>query len=120
MKNLYGIKFNAMKHDFNLEVASAYAGSALIYEYLDKIGFSELVRRRLGIGKANNATYDMDFIVTSLVASYLIGCERIEHLNEFRQDPLLLAYLGVKKLPDPSLYRKDLRRFGKGGLEDLG
>ncbi|MDD3543451.1 MAG: IS1380 family transposase [Petrimonas sp.] len=120
MKNIYGIKFDAMKHDFNLEVASAYAGSALIYEYLDKIGFSELVRRRLGIGKANNATYDMDFIVTSLVASYLIGCERIEHLNEFRQDPLLLAYLGVKKLPDPSLYRKDLRRFGKGGLEDLG
>jgi hypothetical protein len=43
MKNIYGIKFNAMKHDFNLEVASAYAGSALIYEYLDKIGFSELV-----------------------------------------------------------------------------
>lgn len=117
--NMKPVNLASVEHTFDLNNSSAYAGSSLVFEFMQKFGWFKLVDRHLKIRKANNASYDMKMIISSLVGAYIMGCERIDHLDAFADEPVLNSFLGTDHLPEKSLYYKDLRRFDNDSIEEL-
>ena len=77
---------------------------------MDSFGFSEIVSRHLEIEKARWADYPLANMIEMMVQGYACGLQRPYHFEAIQDDPLITYKLGLERLPDDTLFNKDLRR----------
>ena len=89
---------------------TSFAGIELFRQYLSLIRFPRLIRERLG-----PLFRGRDFSVTSLVMLLLSliagGGRRIYHLGYMENDPVVLRFTGLAKLPSPRTVGRWLTDF---------
>ena len=100
-----------ISEEFTLKGATALGGYNLLADYLDSIGFSQVVSQGLQLKKAWWANYPLASMVEMLVEGFACGLERIFHFEAIAQDPLMTHKRGLQRLPDHTLFNKDLKRF---------
>lgn len=103
---------------FDLPSLTALGGVNLLVDFTrDGLGLRQaLVTADLPV-KAPWAHYSMADDVETLVTAYMVGLERISHIEEWERDPLLCKKLGLAKLPDSTTLYRTLERYR--GAEDL-
>jgi hypothetical protein len=101
-----------IQEEFSLKRATALGGFNLLADFMDSIGFAEIVSRHLEMEKADWATYSLASMVEMMVQGYACGLQRPFHFDFIQKDPLVTHKLGLEALPDHTLFNKDLKRFG--------
>ena len=97
--------------EFTLKRATAFGGFNLLADFMDSIKFSEIVSRSIEIEKAPWAEYPLPTMIEMMVQGYTCGLQRPYHFEAIQQDPLITHKFGLARLPDDSLFNKDLKRF---------
>lgn len=96
---------------FDLPGVTAVGGANLLIDFERR----ELQLRRhleaLPIRKAEWATTTVGQDLECLIVGYSLGMERISHMDEWEQDPLLRLKLGLQKLPQHCTLYRTLERF---------
>jgi hypothetical protein len=97
--------------EFTLKRATGLGGFNLLADFMDSVGFSDIVSRHLMIEKAHWANYPLASMIEMTVQGYVCGLQRPYHFEAIQNDPLITYKLGLKRLPDDTLFNKDLKRF---------
>lgn len=97
--------------EFTLKRATGFGGFNMLADFMDFFGFSEIVSRHLEIEKARWADYPLANMIEMMVQGYACGLQRPYHFEAIQDDPLITYKLGLERLPDDTLFNKDLRRF---------
>lgn len=100
-----------ISEEFTLKRATGYGGFNLLADYLDSIGFSEIVEERLELKKASWADHPLTSMVEMMVQGFACGLERLFHFQWIQEDPLITPKRGGEALPHHTLFNKDLKRF---------
>ena len=100
-----------IREEFSLKNATLLGGYNLFKDFLDKIDFENTLQQSIGFGKNQNATYPLWKVIALMTEGYAVGLERLYHFASIENDPLMKLKHGIEKLPDFTLYSKDLNRF---------
>jgi hypothetical protein len=97
--------------EFTLKRATGFGGFNLLADFMDSVEFSGIVSRNMEIEKARWADYPLSTMIEMMVQGYACGLQRPYHFEAIQDDPLITHKLGLERLPDDTLFNKDLRRF---------
>jgi hypothetical protein len=97
--------------EFTLRRATSFGGFNLLADFMDSIGFDDLLHRDLEFGKARWADYSLGSMIEMMVQGYACGLQRPFHFDAIQIDPLITYKLRLERLPDHTLFNKDLKRF---------
>jgi len=97
--------------EFTLKRATSFGGFNMLADFMDSIGFSEILSRHLEIEKAHWAKYPLATMIEMMAQGYACGLQRPYHFQAIQNDPLITYKLSLERLPDDTLFNKDLRRF---------
>jgi hypothetical protein len=97
--------------EFTLKRATGFGGFNMLADFMDSIGFSEILSRHLEIEKAHWAEYPLATMIEIMAQGYACGLQRPYHFQAIQNDPLITYKLSLERLPDDTLFNKDLRRF---------
>ena len=97
--------------EFTLKRTTGFGGFNLLADFTDSIGFSDIMSRHLEIEKAHWADYPLASMIEMTVQGYACGLQRPYHFEAIQNDPLITYKLGLERLPDDTLFNKDLKRF---------
>ena len=111
------IKNIRMREEFTLERATRFGGFNLLSDWISSTGLDRWLERDFGHIKAPWALYPLSHTVRDLIDVYSIGLKRISHIPDVSGDAMLLEKREREKMPDFTLYYKDLERFR--GEEDI-
>ena len=100
-----------ISEEFTLKRATGLGGFNLLADFMDSIGFSDIVSRHMEIQKAPWADYPLASVIEIMVQGYTCGLQRPYHFETIQHDPLVTHKLGLEHLPDDTLFNKDLKRF---------
>jgi len=107
-----------LTYRFEAKGLTSFAGLELIRRYLKTLELAPRIRHHLG-----RTTVDTDFGVVSmvllLVGLLITGGRRVRHVLFHRNDPLLLRFCGLQRLPTPRTVGRWLRRFTQKHVERL-
>jgi len=78
---------------------------------MDSFGFSRMVSRHLEPEKADWADYPLASMIEIMVQGYACGLQQPYNFEVIEHDPLITHKLGWERLPDHTLFNKDLKRF---------
>lgn len=103
---------------FNAKALTSFAGLELIRRYFRSVGLAERLRRHL-----KNDDFKCDYgavsMVLVLLALIISGGKRLRHILYLKDDPLVLRFAGLKRLPAPRTVARWLCRFGQKHVECL-
>ncbi len=96
--------------EFGAEKLTSYAGLELLLRFVRQLGLRQRLRElgaRLGFGG------DTGFASTLIlfVAMLLVGARRLRHVGFLDNDPLVLRFAGLGRLPSQSTLGRFLKRF---------
>ncbi|RMG70144.1 MAG: hypothetical protein D6710_07685, partial [Nitrospirae bacterium] len=113
-----------IKEEFTLKEATSYGGYNLLADYISKKKVETVLRKCVGIEKAEWSRYDLSFVLRYIIDGYILGMERTKHFEMIENDALIREKLMVDKLPDYTTLNKDLKRFKREedimGLKEAG
>lgn len=107
--------------EFTAEGLTSFAGLELLIRYLQRIDFSRRLRRHLR-GHVLPTDFGVVPLVRLLLALVILGGRRVRQLQFLGQDPLVLRFCGLKKLPSARTVGRWLSEFrmpAVGALADL-
>ena len=96
---------------------TSYAGLVIFQALLTRLGFVAALKNSLG--HLTKGAYGQPAIVLLLIVHLLLGFRRLRGLDYYRDDPLVLRVMGLKRLPDVSTVSRKLRSMDTKGVENL-
>lgn len=108
--------------DFDLQFGSKQLTQVGGYPILERAHRHIELRRKLsrGLHKPRGANgFTSAEISHWLVDQKLLGCRRLDHGDQFREDPILEEHYGVRQLPSDSTVGRYLRGFDEQDNEKL-
>ena len=93
-------------------------GLELFSRYLRRLELSRRVREALR-GKGIRSDYGSVRLVLVMVGMLLVGARRLEHLQHVCDDPMLLRFCGLRRLPSRPTIVNWLKQFTAERLEGL-
>ena len=84
--------------EFTEQNLSSFGGLELFSRYLRRLELSRRVREALR-GKGIRSDYGSVRLVLVMVGMLLVGARRLEHLQHVCDDPMLLRFCGLRRLP---------------------
>src|SRR6218665_1544673 len=101
---------------------SGHAGQATFWSFLHQLKVPELLSRVLpNAPRSNHAPLSPLDIVSSFVAGVIAGADRLTRVAWLRQDPVLPAIMGTKRVPSQSTFSRFLSKFdARKNLECFG
>ena len=100
-----------INEEFTLKGATPFGGFNLLADFMDSLGFPDIVAQHLEMQKAHWANYSLESMIEMMVQGYACGLQRPFHFEGIQNDPVITHKLGLDHLPDHTLFNKDLKRF---------
>lgn len=117
-RNLTARVNSNLRIQFGTESLSSYAGLELISRFLRKIQFSNQLRAAFACVPLKG-DYTIVQMMTLLVGMLLVGARRLRHVRLLGNDPMLLRFCGLQRLPDERTLSRWLRQFAGPRLKTL-
>jgi hypothetical protein len=108
-----------IREEFTLKNATLFGGYNLFRNFLEHAKIFTSLNKKISITKAPNATYSFSEVLGFMIEGYALGLERTYHFQAIETDPLITAKNGMPKLPDYTLYPKDLLRANQATIKEL-
>jgi hypothetical protein len=105
------IKNILMHEEFTLERATRFGGFNLLSDWMRSTGLDRWLEEAFGHIKAHWALYPLSHTIRDLIDVYALGLKRISHIPDVSGDAMMLEKRDREKMPDFTLYYKDLERF---------
>ncbi len=103
---------------FRTRGLTSFAGLELVRRYFQRIGLLDRLRRQLsGLGLEND--FGVVRMVLLLLGLLIAGGRRLRHLMFLKDDPMVLRFCGLKRIPTPRTVSRWLGRFSRRHLERL-
>jgi hypothetical protein len=103
---------------FRTRGLTSFAGLELVRRYVRRIGLSDRLRRHL-----DDPELRTDFgavrMVWLLLGLLIAGGRRLRHLTFLKDDPLVLRFCGLRRVPTPRTVSRWLARFTRRHLDRL-
>ena len=120
------LKLSRFRRNFNKDLPiefteqnlSSFGGLELFSRYLRRVELSRRVREALR-GKGIRSDYGSVRLVLVMVGMLLVGARRLEHLQYVCDDPMLLRFCGLRRLPSRPTIVNWLKQFTGERLEGL-
>ena len=120
------LKLSRFRRNFNKDLPiefteqnlSSFGGLELFSRYLRRLELSRRVREALR-GKSIRSDYGSVRLVLVMVGMLLVGARRLEHLQHVCDDPMLLRFCGLRRLPSRPTIVNWLKQFTAERLEGL-
>ena len=120
------LKLSRFRRNFNKDLPiefteqnlSSFGGLELFSRYLRRLELSRRVREALR-GKGIRSDYGSVGLVLVMVGMLLVGARRLEHLQHVCDDPMLLRFCGLRRLPSRPTIVNWLKQFTAERLEGL-
>jgi len=93
-------------------VASPYGGLAVFMEFLNKIGYTEALRRHMPVRLTSRNAIEPEETFTAFLVS--VGARRFAHAGLLRFDRALHSLLGLERFPTDDTIRNLFKRFTQG------
>lgn len=103
---------------FGSESLTSYAGLTLVARFMRKIGFASQLRAAFAVTRLKG-DYTVVQMVTLLIGMLLVGARRLRHVRLLGNDPILLRFCGLRRLPDERTLSRWLRQFTAPTLKVL-
>ena len=110
-KEVKRIKNTRMREEFTLERATRFGGFNLLSDWIHSTGLDAWLEEAFGRIKAPWALYPLSHTLRDLIDVYSLGLKRISHIPDVSGDAMMLEKREREKMPDFTLYYKDLERF---------
>lgn len=95
---------------FESQGLTSFAGLELIRRYFKSIDLAGRIRRHLG-RRGLDGDYGAVAMVLLVLGLLICGGRRMQHLLYLQEDPLVLRFAGLSRLPTPRTLGRWLRRF---------
>jgi len=103
---------------FGARGLTSFAGLELVRRYLRQVGLAKRLRRHLsGMGLSND--FGVVRMVFLLLGLLIAGGRRLRHLVFLQEDPMVLRFCGLKRVPTPRTVSRWLSRFTRRPLDRL-
>jgi hypothetical protein len=113
------IRNGAIGVEYTSKALSGWGGLSLIFEYLDRIGFSERLRGAVReMKRSNNRVENCDVVLTFL-ATVLVGGNRFAHVQRVLHDEVVHQISGARRLGSEDTVRRFFLSLRQSEAEDL-
>jgi len=96
--------------EFSSERLTSYAGLEMMSRFLRKVEFAARLRSAFSRIRLKG-DYTVVQMVTLLIAMLLVGARRLRHVSLLGNDPMLLRFCSLRRLPDERTMGRWLRQF---------
>ena len=97
---------------------TSFGGLVVLQAFLQRIDLNGQLRTRLR-HLSSSVAYDFSRIVLILIVHTLLGWRRLRDLDHYREDPLVLRVLGLRRMPDVSTVSRRLGQFDETSVDKL-
>ncbi len=97
---------------------TSYSGLAIFQAFFKAIGLKAKLRGCFHHLRSQ-AIYDLGSVTLLLVTHVLLGFRRLRGLDYYRDDPMVLRLLGLRRLPDVATVSRALSDVDGAGVESL-
>lgn len=98
---------------------SSFSGLVIFQKLFQSIGFKERLRRCFAHLKTSS-TFGLHNIAFLLVIHMIIGWRRLADVQYYKDDPMVLRALGLKRLPHVSVISRSLKEMDDRCADKLG
>ena len=99
-------------------LATNYGGIGLIHDLVRDLGLAKEIDDRLHVLKIHLPYHESDHVL-NLAYNILCDGQRLEDIENRRQDEAFLNGLGAERIPDPTTAGDFCRRFSERNLQEL-
>jgi hypothetical protein len=103
---------------FQANALTSFAGLELVRRYFRSVDLAGKIRRQLG-ATGLCADYGVVPMIQLLLGLLIVGGRRLQHILYLQEDPMVLRFTGLKRLPTPQTMGRWLRRFTRTSIERL-
>lgn len=97
---------------------TSYGGLVVFQAFFQRIDLRARLRATVR-HLSSSIAYDYSRVVLLLIVHTLLGGRRLRDLDYYREDPLVLRVLGLRRLPDVSTVSRRLTRFDSTSVDKL-
>lgn len=98
---------------------SGWGGLLPVVQYLDRLGVRALLAHALPDGRRSPNQIPVVDIVLAFLASVLTGAQRFAHVARLRDDAVVQAILGVRRMPSAMTVTRYFGGFARSHVEHL-
>ena len=99
-------------------LATNYGGIGLVHDLVNELGLAEEIDKRLHVLKLHLPYHESDHVL-NFAYNILCDGQRLEDIENRRQDEGFLNALGAERVPDPTTAGDFCRRFDESHLQNL-
>ena len=96
-----------------------FGGLAVFTEYLQRIGFSETIRKHMPVRLTSPNAIDPTKTFTAFVISVLAGARRFAHTGLLHLDKAMYCLLGIARFPSDDTIRNFFKRFTQAKVAEF-
>ena len=97
---------------------TSFGGLVVFQAFLQRVDMRARLRSSLR-HLSSTAAYDFSRVVLILIVHTLLGWRRLRDLDYYRDDPLVLRVLGLRRIPDVSTVSRRLGQFDARSVDNL-
>jgi hypothetical protein len=97
---------------------TSFGGLVVFQAFLQRVDMRARLRSSLR-HLASTAAYDFSRVVLILIVHTLLGWRRLRDLDYYRDDPLVLRVLGLRRMPDVSTVSRRLGQFDARSVDNI-
>lgn len=97
---------------------TSFGGLVVFQAFLQRVDLRSRLRSSLR-HLSSTAAYDFSRVVLILIVHTLLGWRRLRDLDYYRDDPLVLRVLGLRRMPDVSTVSRRLGQFDARSVDKL-
>lgn len=113
------IKNGTIQVKYTSKSLSGWGGLSLLFEYLDRLGFSDRLREAVGdVKRSNNRVENCD-VVRTFLATVLVGGNRFAHVQRILYDDVVKRVTGAKRLGSEDTLRRFFLSLSASEAEHL-
>ena len=103
---------------FQAKALTSFAGLELVRRYFRSLDLAGKIRRHLA-SAGLKADYGLVPMVLLILSMLIVGGRRLQHLLYLKEDPMILRFTGLQRLPTPQTLGRWLRRFSRKTVDRL-
>ncbi len=103
---------------FEEQKLTSFSGLLIFHQLFKVINFKSKLKKCFSHLQVS-PIFGHHLIVMLLVTHLLIGFRRLREIDYYRDDPLVLRLLGLRKLPDVSTISRSLSQMDSKGIENI-
>lgn len=103
---------------FEDQQLTSFSGLVIFQLLFDRLKLKSRLRRCFQHIKGN-ATFGPPIVVLLLIVHLLLGYREWRHLRYYRDDPMVLRLLGLKRLPDVATVSRTLSQIDRRGVDQM-